>query len=487
MSDTGKQSPLGVNTLSSLLQNQGFNINPIMVDFTGVSISESSATNLGSIVNDTCLRLLTNSFNAAQVTINVTALIATNVYTIRSIGTTNFTSIGASATPTVGETFTASGPGTGTGTVTVINQTTYNNLISIGSTTIPALGNSKAPTFNWTGYPNWASNYTYSNEVTRWGYVRLFALQGYNEFNYNDGLPEYKDFLSAFTAASSFVEYTNKAILSMTNSQDFLDGTYSNMNDLISADIAGISLATSTFGRDLITSGKAINLAKISTFGLPSNLLETLQKYNAITKEVSLAILSSGLQLDELTQILTNFTSVTKEQERRLYAAYNLIVGDSLNDVLVPLNCKVRGLESLADLLNPQKLFPNCYQTLTVPVYNTTQGPTNSKTYYPIYVNGGLNSNLRSPLVTNQIGTQTPTGTPVIASSATQTASQVTVYQYTMTDEQGNPIDLVARVVDGAIVAGSIVSAGDSGGDGGSSGGGDGGGGASGGGGGGAM
>jgi uncharacterized membrane protein YgcG len=413
-----------------------------MVDFTGVSISETSATNLGSIVNDTCLRLLTYAFNDAY----------------------------------------------GRGQV---NTVTYNNLISIGSTTIPALGNSKAPTFNWTGYPNWASDYTKSNEVTRWGYVRLFALQGYNEFNYNNGYAtggEYKDFLSAFMAASSFVEYTNKAILSMTNSQDFLDGTYSNMNDLISADIAGISLATSTFGRDLITSGKAINLAKISTFGLPSNLLETLQKYNAITKEVSLAILSSGLQLDELSQILTNFSAVTQEQERRLYAAYNLIVGDSLNDVLVPLNCKVRGLESLADLLNPQKLFPNSYQTLTVPVYNTTQGPTNSKTYYPIYVNGGLNSNLRSALVTNQIGTQTPTGTPVIAPSATQTANQVTVYQYTMTDEQGNPIDLVARVVDGAIVAGSIVSAGDSGGDGGSSGGGDGGGGgASGGGGGGAM
>jgi hypothetical protein len=319
MSDTGKQSPLGVNTLSSLLQNQGFNINPIMVDFTGVSISETSATNLGSIVNDTCLRLLTNSFNAAQVTINATALVATNVYTIRSIGTTNFTLIGASNN-TVGLSFTASGPGTGTGTVTVINQTTYNNLISIGATTIPALGNSKAPTFNWTGYPNWASNYTYSNEVTRWGYVRLFALQGYNEFNYNDGLTDYKDFLSAFMAASSFVEYTNKAILSMTNSQDFLDGTYSNMNDLISADIAGISLATSTFGRDLITSGKAINLSKISTFGLPSNLLETLQKYNAITKEVSLAILSSVLQLYELSQILTYFSSVTKEQERSFYS-----------------------------------------------------------------------------------------------------------------------------------------------------------------------
>jgi len=381
MSDKGKQSPLGVNTLSSLLQNQGFNINPIMVDFTGVSISESSATNLGSIVNDTCLRLLTYAINDAYV---------------RGVA--------------------ESGP------TKTVSDPTYDNLISIGSTTIPALGNSKAPTFDWTGYPNWAydtsptplPNYNHTNPVTQWGYVRLFALQGYNEFNYNDGLPEYKNYLSGFMAASSFVEYTNKAIMSMTNSQDFLDGTYSNMNDLISADITGVSLATSVFGRDLMTSGKAINLSKISTFGLPSNLLETLQKYNAITKEVSLAILSSGIQMDELTQILSNFSSVNKDQERRLYGAYNLIVGDSLNEVLVPLNCKTRGLESLADLLNLQKLLPNSYQTLTVPVYNTTQGPTNSKTYYPIYNNSGVNSSLTTPLVSNQIGTQIPTGTPQI-------------------------------------------------------------------------
>ena len=379
MSDTGKQSPLGVNTLSSLLQNTGFNINPIMVDFTGVSISETSASNLGSIVNDTCLRLLTYAINDAY----------------------------------------------GRG---VVNTTTYNNLISIGSTTIPALGNSKAPTFNWTGYPNWASDYTKTNEVTRWGYVRLFALQGYNEFNYNDGLPDYKDYLSAFQAASSFVDYTNKAIMSMTNSQEFLDGTYSNMNDLISADITGVSLATSTFGRDLITSGKAINLAKISTFGLPSNLLFTLKQYNAITQNVSLAILASGIQIDEMNQILASEIIPSKEQERKLYSAFSIIVGDSLLEVLIPLNCKTRGLESLADLLNPQKLFPNSYQTLTVPVYNTTQSVNNSKTYYPIYDGTGVNGNLNSPLVKEQIGTQVSIGTPPVETNVAQpVTTEVTI------------------------------------------------------------
>jgi len=420
MSDTGKQSPLGVNTLSSLLQNQGFNINPIMVEYTGVSTSKTSATNLGIIVNNSCLRLLTYAINDAWYRGQV-------------------------------------------------DTTTYNNLITIGSTTIPALGNSKAPTFNWTGYPNWASDYTKTNEVTRWGYVRLFALQGYNEFNYNNGLPEYKDYLSAFMTASSFVEYSNKAIMSMTNSQDFLDGTYSNMNDLISADIAGISLATSAFGRDLITSGKAINLAKISTFGLPSNLLATLQQYNCITKDVSLAILASGLQLDELSQLLSNINSATKEQERRLYGAFNLIVGDSLNDVLVTLNCKTRGVESLADLLNPQKLFPNSYQTLTVPVYNTTRSPTNSKTYYPIYSNGSINGNLNSPLVSDQIGTQTPTGTPPITEPIV-TQPETAVIQ-----------NAVATTI------ANVNAGGGDGGDGGGGGGDGGGGGGSGGGGGGAM
>ena len=362
MSDTGKQSPLGVNTLSSLLQNIGFNINPIMVEYTGVSISETSATNLGSIVNETCLRLLTYSINDAY-----------------SRG--------------------------------LVNSTTYNNLIDIGSTTIPALGNSPPSTYNWTGYPNWASNYTYTNEVTRWGYVRLFALQGYNEFNYNDGKAnnEYKDFLSGIMSATGFVNYTNSAILSVNNSQEFLDGTYSNMNDLISGDITGVSVATTVFGQDLIASGKAINLQTMSTFGLPSNLLLTLQQNNAITKSISLALIASGITVSELGEILGSIEAVTKEQERKIYGSFGIILGQDLKDVLVSLNCKTVGLESLADLLNPIKLFPNSYKTLTVPVYNTVGGPANSKIYYPIYVNDGLNSQLGSPTA-RQLGGTSNTG-----------------------------------------------------------------------------
>lgn len=357
MSDTGKQSPLGVNALSSLLQNIGFQINPIMVDYVGTSTSNSVCESVGSIVSITSLLPLTYAINDAYVRGQV-------------------------------------------------NSTTYNNLISIGSTTIPAMGNSPPSTYNWTGYPNWASNYTYTNNVTQWGYVRLFALQAYNEFNYNGGkaLNQYKDFLSGFMSNYSFIEYSNDSILAVNNSQTFLDGTYSNMDDLITGDITGVSVATTIFGQDLLASGKAIDLQSIATFGLPSNLLMTLQKNNALTKSVSLALIASGISVSELSDIITLAEPISKEQERKIYGAFGIILGQDLKDILISLNCKTSGLESLSDLLNPIKLFPNSYATLTVPIYNTIGGSVNSKIYYPIYVNDGLNSQLREPNAIQQPG-----------------------------------------------------------------------------------
>jgi hypothetical protein len=380
-----------------------------MIDYVGSSNSVTQYTP-GSIITITSLLPLTyaiqDAYSRGYVNAVITAgsFVSTRTYIINSVGTTtNWNAIGYSGTPVVGGIFTATGVGSGNGTAV---EDTYNNLISIGLTSIPGMGNSPPTTFNWTGYPNWASNYNYTNSVTQWGYTRLFALQAYNEFNYNGGyaLGQYKDFLSGFMSNYSFIEYSNDAILSVNNSQTFLDGTYSNMDDLITGDITGVSIATTIFGQDLITSGKAISLQSIATFGLPSNLLMTLQKNNAITKSVSLALIASGITVSELSTIISLAEPISKEQERKIYGAFGIILGQDLKDVLVSLNCKTAGLESLADLLNPIKLFPNSYQTLTVPVYNTVGGPANSKIYYPIYVNDGLNSQLRSPTTVQQNG-----------------------------------------------------------------------------------
>jgi hypothetical protein len=198
-----------------------------------------------------------------------------------------------------------------------------------------------------------------------------------------------------------------------------MEGTYSNMNDLITADVTNVSLSTPAFGRDLINLGKALDLSTIWTFGYPSNLLATLKKNNALTASLSVALLATGLSSSEIDQIANN-TNVTKNQQQLVYSAFLIIAGVDLAEILVALNCNTAGLITLADLLNPKKMFPNSYLTLTVPIYNSVPGPTNSKTYYPIYaVNtvapsnpipdaGGINSALSAPEIVASVGTIIP-------------------------------------------------------------------------------
>jgi len=399
-SSSAKQTPLGVNIVSSHLDDTGFHINPQAEGYMGVSKYNADYTP-GSIVELTCLRLLTYAINKA--------------YTLGHL-----------------------------------SSAAYNSLISIGSGVMPVLGNSPPatytatdPTGRWTGEANtgyYATGNTENGQsvkwlpystvnpdvsVTQWGYIRLFALQAWNEFNWNGkihgdagfaAMPEYKDFVSSFLAADGFINYTNKSINSIKGSKTFLKGTYSNMNDLSSADIAGVTLATSAFGQDCITAGRVIDLSKIQTFGLPSVLLQTIKKNNCITQSLTLALLASGLTAKEIDEISRGvLTPVSKEQEKKLYGAYLIIVGQDLQAILYPMNCKTLGLTSLADLLSVKKLFPNSYLSLTVPIYNASPGPTNSKTYYPIYERDSVNVRLDSPQVKSQVGTTIPPGTPQIS------------------------------------------------------------------------
>jgi hypothetical protein len=363
MSDTGKQSPLGVNVMSGLLQGKGFWVNKPMSNIVGSTTGANNYTQ-GTITSTTVLKDATNAIRQGWVRYNA------------------------------GE----------------LSETTYNNLISMGSSTIPVLGNSPPP--NYSGSQPY--NIAYTGENASYGYIRIYPLQGYNEFNYNNTLAlsgMYNDFLGSFISAGSFIEYSNQAIVIMQESVKFMDGTYSNMNDLITADITGVSLSTSVFGNDLINLGKALDLSTIWTFGYPSNLLATLKKYNAITPSLSLALLAAGLTADEIDQITAN-KNVAKEQQQKVYSAFLIIGGVDLGAILLALNCNTPGLVTLADLLNVKKMFPQSYLTLTVPIYNAVPGPTNSKTYYPIYTATAPSPPIVSPAIKAIVGTTIPPGEP---------------------------------------------------------------------------
>jgi hypothetical protein len=414
MSDTGKQSPLGINLLGSLTLPSDdlrapIQINEVVTDFIGASKEYSSyeidptinppdPTMLlkGSLVTDTVLNKLTDAINEA--------------YKKLPVDPNN---------PLPSD----------------ISYETYYDLITIGTTTIPALGNT--PPATYVSPPNtnpgspesintpwiWKKNPTTlpPGEYTQWGWARMYALQAWNEFNWN-GLQtassvEYKNFCTSFSQITSFIQATNATINSVTNGESFAEGSFSNMNDMLTGDITGVSLSTVQFGQDLIALGKSLTLSTIASFGLPSNLLKTINECNGISQSLSLALIASGMTPTDLENIFNSTATVAQEQ--KIYGAFLIITGQDLRDVCVTLNCKISNLNSLADLLNVKKLLPNSYTSLTVPYYNTTVVPSNSKTYYLIYENEGVSPRLSSASIVQQVGVIIPPGPPPIQTEET--------------------------------------------------------------------
>jgi hypothetical protein len=335
MSNQGKQSPLSVNVTSALLQSSGLKINGNVTTFVGSSTGVSNYTK-GSIATETVLGTISDVLRLA----------------FPKIGTT-------------------------------VTQATYDNLLAMGSS-IPALANRKPSTYS----P------AYTAETTSFGFLRMLALQANNEFKFNNGT--YSDFVASFSMANGYKSMLNKQINTLVNGKSFLDGIYSNMDDLISGDITGVNLSTVYWGQDLIATGRCINLAKIDKFGTPSVLLLSMRNSNALTKRVNEELVNAGINISEILQILSGTYTPTINQELQIYNAFTQIVDADLKDVLIPLNVQTKNITTLADLLNPRKLFPKSYISLTVAKYNTTGSPTNSKIYYLIYANNGLNPQLRA-------------------------------------------------------------------------------------------
>lgn len=428
MADSGKQSPLGVNLLGSALQNTGLGINTIVAGYLGSSKNNATYT-FGSIVKNSSLRLLTwaisDGYRRGPGNSNATLSDATY---------NNLISIGAGVLPALGNAVSPKYVVTDSGNVWTTNALTYAAQQSV----VPALPGPANSGYGITGNTDTGQQATWypydttnpNKAVTQWGFLRLFALQAWNEFNWNaaDPLqttPQYKDFLSSFMSFNAFMNYSNQAIYSISNSNMFMQGVYSNMNDLISGDISGVSLSAVDFGTDLENLGKALDLKHIATFGMPSTLLATIGKNGAMTQDLGLALLASGLSNTDIANITGGIlpnANVTIEQQ--IYGAFLIITGENLTHVLAPLQCKTQGLDTLADLLNVKKMFPLSYASLTVPVYNGTTGlPTNSKTYYPIYSNGGINLNIDSPAIKDYVGTIVPSGTPPIFDNTTHPAN----------------------------------------------------------------
>jgi hypothetical protein len=284
--------------------------------------------------------------------------------------------------------------GIGTGTLA--------NLKSLGANVAgnycPALGDSVPSNVSWA-----IGNTGYANSITTAASTYL-------------GSGDFGKFAQAFGAAQGFIALTNNIILSAVNvnGTDYLGPTFTNMNNLITGDIAQVNLAFPAFGADLAQCGDAFGLDSIDIFGTPAALLNQLARQgnmlNGSTPCVTTALKAQGLTDQNIAdlvnlnvQSLFNPNGLTQNAfdtlQKRAYPALCNVTGDCLTEVLSILNCTLPNINSMCELLNPVKIFPTSYSSLTLP---TPNGPV------LIYDTAGAVNSAIGPILNS--GTISPTG-----------------------------------------------------------------------------
>lgn len=235
------------------------------------------------------------------------------------------------------------------------------------------------------------------DEYFRYGFIGCVARQAYYEFWYDTNTRrsnQYFEFARSWQQNYQYQDQTNKKINSFDETKTFIKGNYSNINDLTTSDLAGVNLAFKSFGNDMINLGKTIDLSTIYQFGLPSAFLKSLQKNSALTDALRFALLYQDISTTELEKILVPTSQPTPIEEKKIYEAFKIITGNDLGDIKIILNIATQGLNSLADLLDPKKMFPNSYISLTVPKYSPDT--LSAKIYDFIYVGGNVNTRIQN-------------------------------------------------------------------------------------------
>lgn len=211
-------------------------------------------------------------------------------------------------------------------------------------------------------------------------------------------------FAQVFTAAQSYINQNNDFINTAYNSQTYLGSTFTSMNSLITGNLTDINLALPAFGSDLARLGFLIDLTNLGNFGLPSTVFRQLATVTNLTPRITVALKQVNFTTAQIESITDPDATLTDTEEAKLYRAMLLITGQALQQVCDILRITLPvfgvnttqpqnpGLTSMADLLNPVKIFPTSFASLTVRTYN--QNTTSELRSIYIDSTGTINSKL---------------------------------------------------------------------------------------------
>jgi hypothetical protein len=263
-----------------------------------------------------------------------------------------------------------------------LSQPILLELYTLGSNTCAALGDSIPP---YTGNIVYPGNVLFSSLLLETGYSYMGQ----------DATGAGKDlsiFCQGFGALVGYNGITNSFVNSAINSQNYLAGTYTNADNMVSGGITSVNVCTEQWGNDLAKLGGLINLKALPELGTPLALVQQLASIGGLTPELSLAFSDAGVSLDVVVNLSSPNVVASDVDQKAMYTAMTQITGTPLTEILQILGVTTPNITTMADLLNPYKIFPTSFQTLT---FTGTNGVSQN-----IYVNstGTVNATMQQYL-----------------------------------------------------------------------------------------
>ena len=265
-----------------------------------------------------------------------------------------------------------------------ISSNTLSNLVTFCSGTVPALADNTPAAYAGLG----------TNALS--GFTGVVTSQGSSYLGNGDTAV----LAQVFPAAQGYVLTANDYINSSINSQTYLGSTFTTMNSLITGNLSDVTLAMGTFGADLADLGQLIDLDNLGNFGSPAAVFQQLATLTNVTPEINTALTQAGLDEASIDDLTNPSVNVDTNVQRLAYIGMQNITGTALEQVLAIFGVTTANIATMADLLNPVKIFPNSFPSLTVRTYNqdttsvlraiydNSQGTVNSKLliYLPKFV-----------------------------------------------------------------------------------------------------
>jgi len=265
-----------------------------------------------------------------------------------------------------------------------ISGNTLTSMFTFCANTVPALAD------------NTPAAYAALGTNTTSGFTGIITAQGTSYL----GNGSVAVFAQVFGAAQGYVTTANQFINTSVNSQTYLGSTFTTMNSLVTGNLSDTTLAMGTFGLDLAALGQLIDLDNLGNFGSPAALLRQLLTLTNLTANIRSILIQAGLDEASIGNLTNPNDNVSDSVQHLAYLGMLNVTGTDLEQVLAIFGVTTKNINTMADLLNPAKIFPNSITSLTVRTYNqdttsvlraiydNTQGTVNSKLliYLPRYV-----------------------------------------------------------------------------------------------------